>query len=160
MLDQNNINIDYVIGGGIKKKPFYNNVEKSTEKNNNYRKVLYTSKHQQFVLMSLNPGEDIKAEVHKDHDQYIRVEKGKGVAIIESKKYKLEDGISVIIPAGSKHQIINNGKHKLKLYTIYSPPEHSDGLIQKIKPLDEYNDIKKKYLKYKIKYMIYKHNIN
>jgi mannose-6-phosphate isomerase-like protein (cupin superfamily) len=107
--------------------------------------------------MSLKPKEDIHMEVHKDHDQFIRVEKGTGIAIIEGKKYKLKDGIGIIIPAGSRHQIINNGKNKLKLYTIYSPPEHPDGLIQKLKPSED-KKFEKKYLKYKNKYLNYKKN--
>ena len=151
----NSESVIYFLGGSKKKKPFYYNIEKSTDNNNNYRKVLYTSKNQQFVLMSLKPKEDIHMEVHKDHDQFIVVIKGTGIAIIEGKIYKLKDGIGLIIPAGSRHQIINNGKNKLKLYTIYSPPEHPDGLIQKLKSSQDKN-FEKKYIKYKNKYLNYK----
>ncbi len=137
---------------------FYINIEDTTLNNEYYRKVLYTTKKQQLVVMSLKPGEDIPKEIHKDHDQFIRIESGEGVALIGeagSTKYKLTDGISIIIPAGTYHQIINTSKtDKLKLYTIYSPPEHDSNRIDIRKPY-----AKQKYLKYKEKYITLKNNL-
>ncbi len=114
---------------------FYENVEKNTVKNKAYRNVVYTGKKQQFVYMTLKPLDDIHVEIHKSTDQFIRIEKGSGVAIINNKKYKLYDGIGLIIPAGTKHQIINTSKTKeLKLYSIYAPPEHKPKLKQMLNP--------------------------
>jgi mannose-6-phosphate isomerase-like protein (cupin superfamily) len=114
---------------------FYENVEKNTVKNKAYRNVMYTGKFQQFVYMTLKPLDDIHMEIHKSTDQFIRIEKGVGIAIINNKKYKLYDGIGLIIPAGKKHQIINTSKTKeLKLYSIYSPPEHKPKLKQMSNP--------------------------
>ncbi len=133
-------------------EPFYANVENETLQNSSYRKVLYTGKHQQFVIMSIPPLDDIHMEVHKTHDQFMRIEKGNGVAIINNKKYKLYDGIGLIIPAGAEHQIKNTSDTEdLKLYTIYSPPEHSADRE------DKKNPDKSKYLKYKMKYLELKH---
>lgn len=125
------------------KKEFYTNIEKKTIQNKNYRKVLYTGIHSQLVLMSLKPGEDIGSEVHDDLDQFIRVEKGNGNAVLGTGKTKriipLADGDIVIIPAGTKHNIIcNKDSTDLKLYTLYSKSdssnfEHKDKLIQKTK---------------------------
>jgi len=131
---------------------FYANVEQETIANNNYRHVVFTGNNQQFVYMSIKPLDDIHMEVHKDHDQFIRIEKGEGIAILNSIEYKLYDGIGIIIPAGAQHQIINTSKiNSLKLYTIYSPPEHKQGLVQESNP-DKVN-YKEKYLKYKSKYL-------
>ena len=117
------------------KDVFVGNIETLTLKNNNFRKVIFTAKHMQLVLMTLKKGEDIGMETHKNVDQFIRVEKGVGVAILNGKKYKLEDGSAVVIPAGVEHNIVNTSKvNPLKLYTIYTPPEHEDGIIQKNKP--------------------------
>jgi len=114
---------------------FHEDIEKNTIKNKNYRKVSYTGKKLQFVYMSIKPLDNIHKEVHKSHDQFIRVEKGEGVAIIEKKKYKLKDGIGLIIPAGKVHEIKNTSKTvELKLYTIYAPPEHRPNLIVKMNP--------------------------
>jgi mannose-6-phosphate isomerase-like protein (cupin superfamily) len=150
-------------------EPFYSdNIETLTINNDNYRHVLYTGK-QQFVLMSIEPGDEIKMEIHKDHDQFLRIEQGDGVAIINGIKYKLNKDGAVIVPAGFTHQIKNTGQEKLKLYTIYSPPEHPDKLIQPTNPdkvvsqsgsklesksNGDNNDdeFKKKYLNYKNKY--------
>jgi len=110
---------------------FYENVEKKTKENKFYRNVVYTGKYSQFVYMNIKPLDFIHMEVHKTIDQFIRVESGKGVAIINNKKYKLYDGIGFIIPAGKNHKIINTSKtQELKLYSIYSPPEHPSGLKQ------------------------------
>lgn len=112
-------------------KEYSGNLERETLKNNNYRKVLHTGKKMQLVLMSLNPGDDIPMEVHKTRDQFIRVESGKARVIINGRKHNLKDGDAVIVPAGSKHLVINSGASKLKLYTIYASPEHKPGTIHK-----------------------------
>lgn len=109
------------------------NIEKMTLLNNNYRKILHTTKNMQLVLMSINPGDDIGVEIHKKTSQFIRVEEGKCVAIIGTKRYYLKDNDFVIIPPGKKHNIINSGNIPLKLYSIYTPPEHSKKLVQKYK---------------------------
>ncbi len=122
---------------------FYQNIEKNTLQNKLYRNVVYTGKHSQFVYMSIKPLDEIHMEVHKTIDQFIRIESGNGIAIVNNKKYKLYDGIGLIIPAGSFHKIINSSKtQNLKLYTIYSPPEHPKGLKQKENP-DKNKTIKK-----------------
>ena len=117
---------------GADMEPFYTeNIEELTKQNNDYRRVLYTGPNQQFVLMSIGANDNIKMEVHKSHDQFIRIEEGKGKAIIGSTEYILNNNSAVIIPAGMSHQIINtDSTNPLKLYTIYSPPEHPVGLVQ------------------------------
>ena len=121
-------------------KGFNANIEKETLKNKNFRKVLYTAKHCQLVLMSLKPKEDIGMEVHHDNDQFFRFEKGEGECIIDGNKYKLENGSVIIVPAGSKHNIINtSAKEELKLYTIYSPSHHKDGVVRATKREAEAN---------------------
>jgi mannose-6-phosphate isomerase-like protein (cupin superfamily) len=131
------------------KKIFFENIEDNTISNTNYRKVVYTGK-MQFVYMSIKPLDDIKLEVHDDHDQFFRIEKGIGQAIIASKTYKLFDGIGFIVPAGVSHQIKNTSdSDELKLYSIYCPPEHPADRLDKENP-DKY---KQKYLKYKNKYI-------
>ncbi|MDD2665485.1 MAG: cupin domain-containing protein [Methanocellales archaeon] len=115
-------------------KGFTTNIEKDTLKNENFRKVLYTSKHSQLVLMSLKPNEDIGMEVHWENDQFFRFEKGQGKCIIDGNEYKIGDGIAVVVPAGAKHNIINTSdKEELKLYTIYSPAHHKDGIVRATK---------------------------
>ena len=124
------------IGG--EKKVFYNNIEDSSIKNNYYRKVLFTTKNMQLVVMSLLPDENIPLEIHKDHDQFIKIEKGQGVAIIGNttkKKILLQKGDCIIIPKNTYHEIKNIGSIKLKLYTIYTPPEHDAYRIDKKKSL-------------------------
>jgi mannose-6-phosphate isomerase-like protein (cupin superfamily) len=111
-----------------------------TINNNNYRKVINTTKHQQLVLMSLKPKEEIGMEMHKKVDQFIRIEKGTAVAIIgkeNPKKYLLKKEHFITIPSGTYHNIINIGRSELKLYSIYSPPNHRPGTIQKNKPLND-----------------------
>ena len=111
-------------------KGFHSNIEKETLANNNFRKVLYTAKHSQLVLMSLKPNEEIGMEVHPDNDQFFRFEKGDGKCIIDGNEYIVRDGSAVIVPAGAKHNVINtSGEADLKLYTIYSPAHHKDGII-------------------------------
>ena len=106
-------------------------IEKKTLSNNNYRKVLYTTKQQQLVVMSLPVGDDIPMEKHPHTTQFIRIEKGIAQAIVDGKKYKLVDGDAIIIPQNTEHYIKNIGSNTLKLYTIYSPPEHPINTIQK-----------------------------
>jgi mannose-6-phosphate isomerase-like protein (cupin superfamily) len=110
------------------------NIEKKSLENKYFREVLYTGPHSQLVAMSLAPGEDIGMETHKNVDQFFRVEAGIGRAILHGKEYNLEDGSAVVIPAGTEHNIINRSKSEpLKVYTIYSPPNHPDGTIHKDK---------------------------
>jgi mannose-6-phosphate isomerase-like protein (cupin superfamily) len=114
---------------------FCDNIEKLTLANQNYRKVLFTGQHTQLVIMSLKPREEIGSEVHHDHDQFIRIEKGIAVAQIGSSVHQLSDGDAIIVPAGTIHNIINpSQKNPLKLYTLYAPPEHPHGITQKLKP--------------------------
>lgn len=108
---------------------FNDNIEKSTIENQNFRKVLYTGKNSQLVLMRLAPREDIGEEVH-DVDQFFRIEAGEGKAILDGNEYTVEDGSAIVVPAGATHNIINASKDAdLKLYTIYSPPNHKDGTV-------------------------------
>ena len=111
-------------------------IEYITKNNNNFREVIATTPNMQLVLMSLKPHEDIGIEIHPYTTQFIRIESGDGEAIIEGKQIKLHDGIAVIIPLNSKHNIINlSNKNSLKLYTIYSPPHHPYDRVDKNKPL-------------------------
>ena len=110
-------------------------IEKLTEKNNYFRKVLYTGKYTQLVLMCLQPGEEIGNEVHDNVDQFFRIEEGKAKFVFGSgEEHLVEDGDAVIVPAGTHHNVINASKSKvLQLYTLYSPPNHPDGTIHKTK---------------------------
>ena len=109
------------------------NIEKASKENNNFRKVLYTAKNSQLVVMSLLPNEDIGEEVH-NLDQFIRIEEGKGKAILDGMEHDIEAEWAVVIPAGTKHNIINTSPDsKMKLYTIYTPPEHQDGVVRATK---------------------------
>lgn len=108
------------------------NIEKLSLENENFRTVLYTDKNSQLVLMSLLPKEDIGEEIH-DVDQFLRVEKGSGQAILNDISHDLADGSVIIVPAGTKHNIINGGEGEMKLYTLYMPPHHRDGVIHKTK---------------------------
>lgn len=111
----------------------YENVEQSALKNNNFRKVLFTNKHSQVVLMSLPPGEDIGHEVHEDVDQVLVFVKGAGRAVVAGKTHDIRAGDMFSVPAGTEHDFINTGAEALKLFTIYSPPEHQDGVVQATK---------------------------
>jgi mannose-6-phosphate isomerase-like protein (cupin superfamily) len=113
-------------------KPYTLNIEKETLENTDYRRVLYTTPHSQLVLMSLLPGEEIGEEVH-DVDQFLRVEKGVGRAILSDISHDIADGSVIIVPAGVKHNLINSGSDQMKLYTLYMPPHHRDGVIHKTK---------------------------
>jgi mannose-6-phosphate isomerase-like protein (cupin superfamily) len=122
-------------------KGFNSNIEKDTLKNKNFRKVLYTGKNSQLVLMSLQPKEEIGLETHPENDQFLRFEGGKGRVEIDGNKYDVKDGDAIIVPAGAKHNVINTSKkHKLKLYTVYSPPHHKDQIIHKTKKVAEADD--------------------
>lgn len=112
-------------------KGYKTNIEKDTTENKNFRKVAYTSEHLQLVVMSLKAGEDIGEETHKDTDQFFRFEKGNGKCIIDGNTYTVTDGDVIIVPAGAKHNVINTDGHaELKLYTLYAPPHHKDGIIR------------------------------
>lgn len=112
---------------------YYGNIEKQTLKNKYYRRVIFTTKNMQLVLMSIPSGTDIGREKHKKNSQFIRVESGKGVVIIGRKIHRLRDGDAVIIPPNRYHNIINTGKKPLQLYTIYTPPEHPKNRKEKVK---------------------------
>ncbi|MEK7471612.1 MAG: cupin domain-containing protein [Patescibacteria group bacterium] len=115
-------------------KGYNANIEKETLENTNFRKVLYTAKHCQLVLMKLKPNEEIGMEVHTDNDQFFRFEKGEGKCIIDGNEYILRDGSVIIVPAGAEHNIINTSRtDDLKLYTIYSPAHHKDGIVRATK---------------------------
>jgi len=115
-------------------KGFSANIEQETLANTNFRKVLYTGKHSQLVLMCLQPGEEIGMEVHTDNDQFFRFEKGEGKCIIDGNEYALADGSAIVVPAGAQHNIINtSATEMLKLYTIYSPAHHKDGVVRATK---------------------------
>lgn len=115
-------------------KGFIDNIEKLTEENENFRKVIFTGQHEQLVLMSLLPGEEIGMEVHPITDQFLRIEMGVGKVIIDNEEKTVKDGDAIIVPAGAKHNVINTSiTEKLKLYTIYSPPHHKHDVIHKTK---------------------------
>ena len=123
-------------------KGFKNNIEKEALKNENLRKVPYSGKHLQVVLMSLKPGEEIGMEIHESTDQFFRFEGGKGKCIIDGNEYKVENGDAIVVPAGAKHNVINTDSVKgLKMYTIYAPPHHLDGLINATKKDAETKDV-------------------
>jgi mannose-6-phosphate isomerase-like protein (cupin superfamily) len=141
------------------RKIFLINIEKETLENTLFRKILFTSKHQQLVAMNLTPKQDIPREIHKEHDQFIRIEKGNGIALIGEngeESYDLSDGVSITIPANTWHQIINTSNDAdLKLYTIYSPPEHNPLTASTTR-----GGYQSKYMKYKLKYLELKNRIH
>lgn len=113
-------------------KGYVDNIEDQTLDNDNFRKVLFTGKHLQLVVMSLKPGEDIGEEVHPDVDQFFRIDAGEGKVVIDGVESKISDGFAVVVPAGAKHNVINTSETEvLKLYTIYAPPNHPDGTVHK-----------------------------
>lgn len=114
-------------------KGFVQDIEDLTEKNADFRRVLYTAKKLQLVLMALEPGEEIGEEVHEDRDQFFRVEKGKGEIWIDGAMTRIESDMAMIVPAGARHNVKNTGDKPLKLYTIYGPPEHMDGTVHATK---------------------------
>jgi mannose-6-phosphate isomerase-like protein (cupin superfamily) len=122
-------------------KGFNANIEKDTLENSNFRKVLYTGKHSQLVLMSLAPKEEIGMEVHPENDQFFRFEKGQGKCVIDGNEYDVTDGSAIVVPAGAQHNVINMSEtDELKLYTIYSPAHHKDGIVRATKEEAEANE--------------------
>lgn len=110
------------------------NIEQRTLANDNFRQVLFTAPHLQLVLMTLQPGEEIGLETHDHGDQFFRVEAGQGAAILDGERTALGDGDIVVIPAGTEHNIVNTSRSEpLRVYTIYSPPEHPDGTVHRTK---------------------------
>lgn len=114
-------------------KGFIDDIEALTEANTDFRRVLYTGANLQLVLMALKPGEEIGEEVHDDRDQFFRVEDGEGEVLIDGVRTKVKDDDAIIVPAGARHNVINTGGSDLKLYTLYGPPEHRDGVVHKTK---------------------------
>ena len=114
-------------------KGYCDDIEKATTGNSDFRRVLYTGKNLQLVVMTLQPGDEIGSEVHEDRDQFFRFEEGKGAVVIDGKYNQVEDGSGVIVPAGARHNVINQSAAPLKLYTLYAPPEHKDGVVQATK---------------------------
>jgi mannose-6-phosphate isomerase-like protein (cupin superfamily) len=124
-------------------KGFQNNIEKNSLENRHFRKVIYSGKHLQVVLMSLKPGEEIGLETHASTDQFFRFEGGQGKCIIDGNEYQVKNGDAIVVPAGSKHNLINTDSEKeFKMYTIYAPPQHKDGLINTTKKDAESGDVK------------------
>lgn len=122
-------------------KGFNSDIEKITLENEKFRKVLYTGRHSQLVLMRLRPEEEIGMEVHEENDQFFRCEEGQGKCIIDGNEYEIRDGSAIVVPAGARHNIINTSQNEsLKLYTIYSPPHHKDGIIRVTKEEADANE--------------------
>jgi len=115
------------------KRGFCDDIDRLTIDNEDFRRVLYTGEHLQLVLMTLQPGDEIGEEVHEDRDQFFRFEEGSGVVRIDGVDNRVEADFAVIVPAGARHNVINSGDAPLKLYTIYGPPEHVDGLVEATK---------------------------
>jgi mannose-6-phosphate isomerase-like protein (cupin superfamily) len=124
-------------------KGYVTDIEKDTFANEDFRRVLYTTKQSQLVVMHIEPGQEIGEEVH-DVDQFLRVEMGTGTAVLDGIEHTLSDGFSITVPAGARHNVINTSPEMpLKLYTVYSPPNHKDGCVHKTKAdaeADEPND--------------------
>ena len=115
-------------------KGFYSNIQRDVMENTNFRKVLYTSVHLQVVLMTLKPGEEIGEEIHNANDQFFRFESGNGKCFINENEYNVMDGDAIVVPAGAKHNVVNTGTDSdLKMYTIYAPPNHKDGIVRSTK---------------------------
>lgn len=114
-------------------QPYINNIEKETLENNYFRKEIFTGKYMQMTVMSLQPGEDIGAEVHDNLDQFLRIEQGTGKALVGETEYDVADDFAIIIPAGMNHNVTNTGDTVMKLYSLYTPPEHPAGTIHKDK---------------------------
>ncbi len=114
-------------------KGYVDNIEEATNSNGDFRRVLYTGKNLQLVLMTLQPGDEIGEEVHEDRDQFFRIEDGRGTVYIDGAPNQVEDDFAVIVPAGARHNVVNTGDEPLKLYTIYGPPEHRDRIVHRDK---------------------------
>lgn len=120
---------------------YITNIEKDTLENTNFRKVIFTAKGMQLVLMSLKPNEEIGEEVHSDVDQFFRIEQGTGKVVLDDEEFEVTDGFVFVVRAGAKHNVINiSSDVELKLYTIYTPPEHIDQVIHQTKE-DAMNDV-------------------
>jgi mannose-6-phosphate isomerase-like protein (cupin superfamily) len=116
-------------------KGYLTNIEQAAVENQDYRRVLYTAKNSQLVLMNIKPGDEIGEEVHH-LDQFIRIEQGKAKIVLDDVEHDAEDDWAVVIPAGTKHNVINTGDVDLKLYSVYAPPEHKDGTVHQTKADD------------------------
>jgi len=114
-------------------KGYVDDIERITEENTNFRKVVYTGNHLQLVVMSLKPGEDIGEEVHPKVDQFFRVEEGQGKVVMDGEETEFEDGFAIVVPSGVNHNVINTGDEEMKLYTIYTPANHIDGIVHATK---------------------------
>jgi mannose-6-phosphate isomerase-like protein (cupin superfamily) len=114
-------------------KGFVDDIDRLTVENTDFRRVLYTGKHLQLVLMALRPGEEIGEEVHEDHDQFFRIEKGEGEVWIDGQRTAIKADDAIIVPAGARHNVINTGDETLGLYTVYGPPDHKDGIVRATK---------------------------
>jgi len=114
-------------------KGFVDDIQALTLENDDFRRVLYTGKNLQLVLMSIAPGDEIGEEVHEDRDQFFRVEEGEGEVLIDGTAHEIEDDDGIIVPAGARHNVRNTGDVPLKLYTLYGPPEHRDGVVHRDK---------------------------
>ena len=115
------------------KRGYWDNIDKATVENEDFRRVLYTGHHLQLVLMTLQPGDEIGSEVHEDRDQFFRIEEGSGIVDIDGVENPVEDDFAVIVPAGARHNVRNTGGAPLRLYSIYGPPEHLNGIVQATK---------------------------
>ena len=116
---------------------YVTNIEADALANTDYRRVLFTGANTQLVLMTLQPGEEIGLEQHEGHDQFIRIESGTGIGVLDGKKHSLSDGVALVIPSGAEHNVINTSKTEpLRLYTLYSPPEHPDSTVHRRKADD------------------------
>lgn len=121
-------------------KGYKGNIEKLTVENDNFRQVLYTGKHSQLVLMNLAPSVEIGMEIHNDNDQFFRFESGEGKVVIDGNAYDVKDGDAVVVPSGAEHNVINtSASAPLKLYTLYSPAHHKDGVVRATKAEAEAN---------------------
>ena len=114
-------------------KGYHDNIERQALGNEDFRRVAYTGNHLQLVLMTLQPGDEIGEEVHKAIDQFFRIEEGEGVISIDGVEHKVTDGSAVLVPSGARHNVVNRSDQPLRLYTLYGPPEHRDGVVQSTK---------------------------
>jgi mannose-6-phosphate isomerase-like protein (cupin superfamily) len=115
-------------------------IEALTIGNSNFRRVLFTAGHMQLVLMALKPGEEIGSEVHATHDQFFRIEKGQGEIRLDGERTRVKAGDAIIVPAGMRHNLINTGKRRLRLYTLYAPPQHADRLVEATKAIADQHE--------------------
>jgi len=123
------------------KKGYKQNIEELTINNSNFREVVYTGENLQLVLMSLKPKEDIGEEIHEENDQFFRIDKGTGKVLINETEYDVSDGDAIVVPKGANHNVINTSETEdLKLYTIYTPPHHKDGIVRSTKEDAEQNE--------------------